>query len=342
MKTKFALPYRALVKEADFSYASFMRWKQRIAEGKPPVGSPGPKKVTPFDLKDLTRKVKSLHHGRKRSRCTSVLHASYKNTISRRELNKMIAEVRRDRNRQCKAAKSRLIWHRPNLVWALDGFEYAVGFTGGKMHVQNLQDLCSRYKLPPLATRYLPCGEEVTGHLDRHFTRFGPPLFIKRDNGGNLNHLGINQLLEEAMVIPINSPVETASYNGAIEHSQGEIKGYLNTWGDKAGSNGEFCLLIEIAAHDLNHKSRRSLGGRTACNRYFGENRIRYSKRERKAAYGWIQSLAIDLSTAAGKDSIDPTAWRIAAKRWLVENELLTILEPGKVLPNFPSVLSHN
>lgn len=92
------------------------------------------------------------------------------------------------------------------------------------MQVQNIQDLCSRYKLPPLTTRYLPCGEEVSGHLDRHFTRFGPPLFIKRDNGGNLNHLGVNQLLEEAMVIPINSPVESAPYNGCSRLGQCVIR----------------------------------------------------------------------------------------------------------------------
>ena len=66
------------------------------------------------------------------------------------------------------------------------------------MHVQNLQDLCSQYKFPTPATRYLPCGEAVSGHLDRHFTHFGPPLFIKRDNGGNLNHISVNAVLEEA------------------------------------------------------------------------------------------------------------------------------------------------
>ena len=224
MKTRFAFPYRVLVEDANLSYAGFMRWKRRIALGKPPVKSPGPKKVAPLDLKDLTRKVESLHHGKKRSRGAGSLHASYKSVISRWELNAMIARVRKDRNCQRAAVKSRVIWHRPDVVWALDGCEYAAGFAEGKMHVQNLQDLCSQYKFPPLATKYPPCGEEVSGHLDRHFTRFGPPLFIKRDNGGNLNHMAVNQLLEETMVIPINSPVKNAPYNGAVEHSQAEIQ----------------------------------------------------------------------------------------------------------------------
>jgi hypothetical protein len=342
MKVQFERPYRWLVADAKFSYASFMRWKRRSAAGKPPVGSPGPKKVAPFDLRDLTRKIESLQHGKKRSRGSGAVHASYKDVISRRELNAMIDQVRRDRNRQRKAAKSRVIWHRPDLVWALDGCEYSAGFAEGKMHVQNLQDLCSKYKFPPLATGYVPCGEEVCGHLDRHFAGFGPPLFIKRDNGGNLNHLAVNQLLELAMVIPINSPVENAPYNGAVEHSQGEIKGFLNTWRNKADSMDTGFLLVEMAAHDLNHKPRRSLGGQTACQCYFGKNRLRYSKRKRKAAYRWIRDLATDISLAAGKEAINSLAWRIAAKKWLVENKLLTILKPGKVLPHFSQILCHN
>jgi hypothetical protein len=60
---------------------------------------------------------------------------------------------------------------------------------------------------------------------------FGTPLFCKRDNGGNLNHHAVNDVLEEANVIPINSPPYTAPYNGAIEHIQVEFKDYLRRWG---------------------------------------------------------------------------------------------------------------
>jgi hypothetical protein len=51
-------------------------------------------------------------------------------------------------------------------------------------------------------------GEEVAGHLDCLFGRFGPPLFCKRDNGGNVNHAAVDDVLGDAMVIPINSPVD--------------------------------------------------------------------------------------------------------------------------------------
>lgn len=239
-------------------------------------------------------------------------------------------------------SKSRITWHRPDLVWALDGIEYNAGFAVSKLHVQNLQDLCSQYKLPALTTGYFPCGEEVAGHLDHHFTGFGPPLFLKRDNGGNLNHLSVNRLLEDAMVIPINSPVGKAPYNGAFEHTQGEIKEYLARWIDKANTVEEFALLADTAAHDLNHKSRRALNGKTACQSYFNENRMRYSKRQRKGIYRWIRDLAIDISLKAGKNTVSSLAWRTAAKKWLAENKLITIIQDGKVLPYFSSNLCHN
>ncbi len=144
------------------------------------------------------------------------------------------------------------------------------------------------------------------------------------------------------MVIPINSPVNKASYNGAIVHSQGEIKGFLNIWRHNAGKLEGLFLLVETAVHDLNHKPRRSLGGRRACRCYFDNNRIRYSKQKRKTVYRWIRDLAVELSQALGKDVISPAAWRVAAKRWLVKNKLIKIVKPGKVLPNFLPILSHN
>ena len=102
-------------------------------------------------------------------------------------------------------------------------------------------------------------------------------------------------------MIPINSPIYKAPYNGAIEHAQGEFKNYLRHWKSKASTIGEYGLLAEIAAHGLNHRSRRCLKGRVACRVYFGNNRIRYSKRQRKLIYDWIFNLATEISIQAGK-----------------------------------------
>ena len=61
---------------------------------------------------------------------------------------------------------------------------------------------------------------------------------------------------------------------------------------------------------------------------------LRYHQRKRRTVYLWIRDLAIDLSEAAGEDVIGAVAWRIAAKKWLVQKKLITILSAGKsVIP---------
>src|SRR4030042_399276 len=80
----------------------------------------------------------------------------------------------------------RIEWLVPGVVWAMDVTEYDLEMAG-KIHLHNTQDLGSRYKFPPLSGE-CPVGEEIAGFLSEKVCRFGPPLFLKRDNGGNLNH----------------------------------------------------------------------------------------------------------------------------------------------------------
>jgi len=152
----------------------------------------------------------------------------------------------------------------------------------------------------------------------------------------------VDEVLADALVVPINNPANTASYNGAIEHTQGEFKNYLQRWDWKADTGPEYELLAETAAHDLNHRPRRCLAGKNACRVYFGDQRLRYPKRQRREVYRWIRDLAVAISIGAGKDTILPAAWRVAAKKWLVKNGMIRIQMSGKVLPDFPSKLCHN
>ena len=105
-------------------------------------------------------------------------------------------------------------------------------------------------------TMKMPCGNEVANHLSFCFKEFGPPLFFKRDNAGNFNSHEIDALLEEEMVIPINSPGYYAQYNGAIEHAQGEFKAYVRHRKHKASTPKETVLLGELVSHDLNHQTK--------------------------------------------------------------------------------------
>ena len=329
IKSEHGMSQASLVAAAGISASSYKRWKRRIRGGVAPVKKPGAKKVAPIDLGELAQQIARLDHGKKRTTGTGRLYQANSHRISRRELNDMVRQVRRSINNEKAASRCSVRWLRADLAWALDGLHHTA------CYVQNLQDLCSRYKFVPMTTGYMPCGEEIAGHLERHLTRFGPPLFIKRDNAGNLNHRAVNDLLQELMVIPINSPCYSPGYNGAIEHSIGELKAWLGKWKIAVKTIPELALKIENAAHALNHRPRRCLYGKNACRSYFGSSRLRFNKRKRKEAYDWISDLAVDISVRCGKNKIDPSAWRIAARKWMEKHRLIAIVKPAKVLPHF-------
>jgi hypothetical protein len=149
-KTTFSMSYANLADQVGLSYRTLMRWKRRLADGKDAVEKRGPKKVRPLNLAELKKKVRDLDHGRKRSRGTGRLHGAYADSISRRELNELVRQVRSDSNDPCQVD-----WLRTDLAWAMDGLKYR------NCHVQNVQDLCSRYKFAPLTSTPNPAGRRL-------------------------------------------------------------------------------------------------------------------------------------------------------------------------------------
>jgi hypothetical protein len=184
-------------------------------------------------------------------------------------------------------------------------------------------------------------GEEVAGYLSERFCRFGPPLFLKRDNGGNLNHGAVNGVLAEFFVLPLNSPVYYAPYNGAIEESQRELKACLREKliPDLSGSeNHSMVVYAEVAAHDLNHRLRPCLNGKTSCQVFFspGERPV-FSKLERRAIYDILLERVERILRSMNQfdKSAREAAWRIAVEFWLQSKGFIKVHIPQKVLPNF-------
>ena len=101
IKTQAGVAYTRLLPATGIGYGRFMRYKRRIAAGRQPLKSPGPKKIEPFDLGELTRKIGNLNHGKKRTQGTGDLYRLYKDAISRREFNQMVAAVRRNYHHDC-------------------------------------------------------------------------------------------------------------------------------------------------------------------------------------------------------------------------------------------------
>ena len=338
-------PYESVCLELDVPYSSLMRWKSRHRTGERLVRKPGPGKVGPLDLDTLHEDILHLDHGRKRTAGTGELYERYSEHISRRDLQALVEAARRELKRDAQALERRIEWLVPGLVWAMDDAEMKVRDNSAG-HIHLLQDLGSRYKLRVLGEETLADGERVAHNLVDLFERHGAPLFLKRDNGSNLNHHAVNQVLAAFGVIPLNSPPHYPPYNGGIERAQMEMQRELefrigNEWTDRR----VFSLQCELSGHEVNHKPRRSLGWQTSCHVLTtGRSLVRrFGHRERKEVFEEIKALAVDIVGQLDEhtNAAAETAFRYAGETWMQSNHMIRVTQNGNVLPPFYQIQSH-
>jgi transposase InsO family protein len=331
IKERTCMPYRAICEAVRLPYPSFIRWHLRRKRDTPLVRQPGPQKVKPPDFSQIHQDIAQLSHGQDRTQGTGAVYARHAYSISRRELQRMVATARHDLNTAHRQNLRRIRWNVPNVAWSMDPCEYKQQ-EEAKMYLNQMQDLASRYKFGPMAGN-IPCGEEIAGHLAATFRRFGAPLFLKRDNGSNLNHAAVDDVLADHFVLPVNSPVHYPPYNGAIEEAQAELKTGLSAKLAYKSCPGEHLeAYAGVVEHDLNHQPRPCLNGKNSCQAYFADRRT-FTKWERRDAYVWIANLQKDMLCC---DGIQPqAAWRIAVEAWLKMKGFITVTVNRKVSPYF-------
>lgn len=335
IRERTGMPYTSICKAVRVPYPSYVRWSTRRKRMDAVVRQPGPQKVGLPDYSMLNVEIMSLRHGRKRTYGTGTLYSRYASGLSRRDLSRLVEMARWDINEYAVQNERRLEWLVPNAGWAIDVTEDSHrDEKDRKVFYSQMQDLASRYKFNPMGGE-IPCGEEIAGYLDATVQRFGAPLFLKRDNGGNLNHGAVDDVLAEHFIIPVNSPPYYPPYNGAIEEAQTELKNGLDEkLRFRAGCNHEHMEMYAATVENyLNHKPRPCLGGKNSCRVYF-DNRRTFSKWERRDAYEWITNLRNDI--LCGTIDVQPeAAWRIAVEKWLIKNSMIRVTINGKVSPNF-------
>lgn len=214
-----------------------------------------------------------------------------------------------------------------------------------KIYLHNTQDLGSRYKFLPMTGRY-PEGEEVAGYLSEKFHRYGAPLVLKRDNEGNMNHRAINDVLAESLVLPLNNPEYYAPYNGAIGESQREVKRSLR---EKlllglADCRDHISAYAEAVVHDLNHRMRPCLSGRTSCQVFFtSADKPAFTKRERRGIYDWVMERVERILSTMNQSgqAVRESAWRIAVESWLRSRGYIKVHISQKCHPISPPFLAH-
>jgi len=334
------LSYRTLCGQEAVAYASLMRWKDRVARGETMVERPGPKKVAPLDLDALREELRVLRHGRKRTEGTGELYWQQQNRISRRDLGRLVAEERQRQNRERDRVYHEVTWKMPRLAWAMDDTEYHPDPAYPKAYLHNVQDLGSRYKFEPLVGLALAHGDEVAAHLNDLFEAHGPPLFLKRDNGGNLNHPLVEDLLEAFLVIPVNSPCHYPQYNGGIEAGNREIKERL---AQRPSMPSAFLAIqAELDIQTLNHRTRPCLGHRSPCQVFTaGHDFTRmFHRRKRREVYEWIREKTLELTQKGCYHA--GAAWRLAVETWLLDHGFITVSKQKEVLPGFLENRSHH
>ena len=339
MKERTGMPYKMICKALRLPLGSLNRWRFRIREGFVLINHPGPRKVQPFAPSVLDAEIRLLGHGRKRSTGTSGLYQRHHLSLSRRELGRMVEQVRQDLWADHRRHLRRIEWLMPGVAWAMDGTEYDMSLAC-KVYLCNMQDLGSRYKFLPLAGEY-PVGEEIAGYLSEKFDRYGAPLVLKRDNEGNMNHAAVNDVLEEFFILPLNSPEHYAPYNGAIEESQREVKSCLR---EKLSLASPECrdylpAYAEAAVNDLNHRVRPCLDGKTSCQVFFAPtHKPVFTKRERREIYDSIMEKVERILSAMNQSgqTIRELAWRIALESWLRSKEYIKVYINQKCHPILP------
>lgn len=335
------MPYQQICQTLAMPLASVRRWRNRVRLGRPLVGVPGPRKVSPVDLAAIQQAVAGLGHRPHRTFGTPALYRKYQWQISRRSLQAMVNSTRQDLVQQERAELTRLEWLAPNLAWAMDDTHFGYDEHGCGQYLHTMQDLATTYKFEPLAGEVLT-GQAIAGHLRATGLRHGFPLFLKEDNGSNQRSIEVRAVMEEFGVLPLPSPPEYPKYNGAEEHGNGEIKNRMR----ERLHPQTVCpsVLLQTCAdssvHDLNHIQRDKLRGKIACYVYHGRpGRAPVNHRERRSVYEWLLDKQNDILNHMGALEKRLTAWaadaawRKAALMWLWMNKMIEVKQNGKVLP---------
>jgi transposase InsO family protein len=332
MKQESQLPWRTLCDE--LPYSSVMRWRQRQRRSLPLWQCPRPKKSYPLDWSEFYPLLRQLRHGRQRSQGTGQLYERFAPCLSRRQLGALVQDYRRDQ--LCSMKHIHWLW--PGLAWSCDATEYGEE----SRQIIPVQDMASRYRLRPLVTARLD-GRQIAEHLASLFRQHGAPLFLKRDNGSPFNNQHVDEVMARFGVLPLNNPPHFPRYNGGMEKSIRDFKSALAL--RQCRGSTHFALVAEVITHELNHRSRRCLKGRTACAVFHDDaQRLRWTKRQRQTIFRLLlqRFAAMIGKTANGHHPAPATVWRVTVESWLRCQGLIVIRQKQNVSTTFQTKWSHN
>ena len=317
-------------------HSTLMRWNARLKKRQPLLQKPGPKKLQPLNWEQFQIELEALPCGRGRTQGTGKLYIKYQESLSRRDLRREAARVRKQKLADLK----RIQWQLPGLAWSIDGTEYHHEHT-----IIPVQDLASRFRFDPLLSA-TENGEQIAQHLENLFQEHGAPLFLKKDNGSPYNNHHVDQLLQRYGVLPLNNPPRYPRYNGSMEKSIRDLKEAL----DKRVPQPPLAAPavashLEATIAELNHKPSRALKGQTPCH-FFHACHWKIPRRERahtlRLLLGQYSETIATMPNPTQRRC--DAAWRRTVESWLVRQGLIQVRLNKKpnVSTNSKKNWSHN
>ena len=327
-RSAIGLSARRLCAQAGLNRATLSRWQQRERTGQPLLRAPGPAKTAPLPLAQLREHIAQLSHGAQHTLGTGPLYRQYQPCVSRRQLGAMVRECRQQQRAEQRDQLQHITWFCVQTAWALDATEWRTDQPGVKLQALLTRDLASNYNLGLQVDRHLT-GDQVAEYLEGLIVRYGPPLFLKRDNGAVLHTAAVEEVLARAGILPLTSPVEYPRYNGGIEKHIGDFKA-LYGYALPGGPGGDWRparALLEALRHEANACPRRGLFDCSPAEMFYRGPRLQVRRRERQGIFDCLWEWTCDIISAMKtvNQRLEARAWRLAAESWLRCQALISV-----------------
>jgi len=158
----------------------------------------------------------------------------------------------------------------------------------------------------------------------------------------------VDEVMARYGVLPLNNPPHFRRYKGAQEKSIRDFKAALDQrLQNQTGVPADFALAVEVTSHELNHRSRRCLKGRTACAAFHDDaQQLRWNRGQCQTIFRLLlaQFGQMIRKTTNGTHPRPATLRRITVESWLRCQGLITVRQnqEPKVSTNFLENWSHN
>ena len=146
-----------------------------------------------------------------------------------------------------------LTWHGPGRVWATDHVVPPNPINGVDRATLAVRDLASGAQL---AWRPVPdqTAAPTIAAFRTLFTRYGPPLVVKSDNGPAFRSEAFAQMLAEQDITWLPSPARMPWYNGGCEAGNGSLRRRTDHFAQRTG--GWTSEALEAARRQANTLTR--------------------------------------------------------------------------------------